>query len=75
MFTNGPFKITSSNLNFHDKSNQNIDVSSKVPITTESYSSSINDLPHTTNFLIQNKPLLIPYNINILGTNVTDDKE
>ena len=54
---NGTLNTTVFTPNSHDKCNQNIDVSSKYPITTEKGYSPGNYLLHTTHDIIQTKPL------------------
>ena len=73
--TNEPLNATSSTSQSHDKSIENINVTSKESLSVEAYFSTKTALKYSTYDPIQTKPLSIPHTTNMLDTNVTvDDK-
>ena len=72
-FANRPLNIASPTSLSHDKTNKNISVSSKEPITTDTYHIQINDVIHTTYDNIQTKPVSKPHTPNMLDKTFTVD--
>ena len=73
--TNGNLNIVLLNSNMHDKSNENIDVASKEPITVDKYFIPSNGVIHTMDDFILIKLLSIPHTTNMSDMDVAVDEK